>query len=799
MWISWALFFVSSWVYLATSVPVTTSVPFTTARGGFKKTSRSSSPNGTPAPPEKGSTDPVRLTEKRIPTQTPQPITSSTNSDPAMSVSSAKTNSGESTVNGNATNVTEHMFKTMQVSTNATHSDTTISMSDAKTDFEENVAKGFIFPGDANVTHHAVLYPILFPDPASPCLLPAVSSQNELENAQSGHWTQDNSAHPDGDVRLTFPFLDDGFCDGQQWSCKGLCGTTLSPFHCSCHDSCAVYRTCCPDFHRTCNSSEGTNGKNSSLTQSSQQSTGAVPSATHDSSIPPDMLKDNSEDNIARDIFMNRWTGLTARCVTAVRAVLVDVCPGDADDSETDACAATAPKTFTDIAPVTDPVTGLHFRNVHCYRCWRRLVDQFDDLTGPLEDGPNVMNSTTKGNLPSPLPWKADISMSYKNRPPGEDSLTELVDHAVNNPETVSWSPPGNYSHHACMTHRFQACAEGVADDFDRANSGFGRGLNHSMLSELCQSFYSPVQDVSSLQENMYANKFCLLCSVLEEEANGKGDVSLEERLNALTCRVPTRWVDPYQHHVFTFHILLDWDVADSGWKLQNSIKPGETDRPGNFVWSTLRCDDRKCQQMNCTHFSMMLNGACSSMHHVVVRTTVVIMCLTTSDNQTCAERLESSKEGHSARSLVREIQEVLLSILTHYVPWLFEIRGPTNGSSILYTPDKGLYFAYQSATSTEGPFSARNIDDVTIALGSYLEKAGITGNVRLCYTLFTIRVTHENKILSAYCSQLRTRRFALTGNPELLAATGVGACLQNELNLKLLLAALQAMLSIIM
>ena len=226
---------------------------------------------------------------------------------------------------------------------------------------------------------------------------------------------------------------------GPSWSCRHRCGERQTtdgatrPGTCHCDHMCLVYSACCEDFQQQC---------------------------------PTELGKAREE--------LRKFEGNSALCQFELSFKTISFCPLSYPDNlqkkkcEQPQIISSFHQLFELSFPITDSLSGHHFRNKACWACWRgREIE-----------------------LGEPLPWEVfvdlptDLEESFQHDP--QIFLSYLWD----NPDKCMWRPPAGYVSFYCQPG-LQTCS-GCA------------GVN--ALEEKCA-----VSSEAFLQVDgkLYLNKYC--------------------------------------------------------------------------------------------------------------------------------------------------------------------------------------------------------------------------------------------------------------------------------------------------
>ena len=323
---------------------------------------------------------------------------------------------------------------------------------------------------------------------------------------------------------------------GPSWSCRHRCGehqTTdgaTRPGTCQCDHMCLVYSACCEDFQQQC---------------------------------PTELGKAREE--------LRKFEGNSALCQFELSFKTISFCPLSYPDNlqkkkcEQPQIISSFHQLFELSFPITDSLSGHHFRNKACWACWRgREIE-----------------------LGEPLPWEVfvdlptDLEESFQHDP--QIFLSYLWD----NPDKCMWRPPAGYVSFYCQPS-LQTCS-GCA------------GVN--ALEEKCA-----VSSEAFLQVDgkLYLNKYCFFCSEsfvsLWNEFGNSSLTQIEYQTpNISIVKLPG-------YNMFEFTVIFSLRNRDMHLTVLDREDFGIS-----YSWKSLECDEVqfRCDATSCMNTLQPQHGRC--------------------------------------------------------------------------------------------------------------------------------------------------------------------------------------------
>ncbi|RUS69545.1 hypothetical protein EGW08_022692 [Elysia chlorotica] len=328
---------------------------------------------------------------------------------------------------------------------------------------------------------------------------------------------------------FSIPDLGD-YCGTPSWACRGRCGEdsatsgALQPGTCHCSHMCLVYSSCCEDFEREC----------------------------------PVQLEKAREE-------LGKFDGTGALCSDVTSFKLISQCPNSYPHNtlRTKCEYSQILDSFEMSFPVTDSISGHHFRNKACWECWQgRLVD-----------------------FGEPLVWGVSVELSTQLDEISQYSPQTFLSHLNGKPDKSMWQPPAGYTSFYCI--HSEVCSECALG---------------SNLTDMC--YHSPA---SFLQVGtaLFTNRYCFLCS------DYFGKRYNNTPADQIECQVPntTDVINP-GYNMFEFTVIFSLRGLD----LQVDIAKVEAYFVPN-IWKALKCDVARfrCDALSCVNGLQPQNGRCQS------------------------------------------------------------------------------------------------------------------------------------------------------------------------------------------
>ncbi|RUS81169.1 hypothetical protein EGW08_011077 [Elysia chlorotica] len=377
--------------------------------------------------------------------------------------------------------------------------------------------------------------------------------QNNLNRTEPNMWAwlfqpPEMSAEISEGQGCKFPLSDrEDFCSKPDWSCRGRCGEesptngASQPGTCHCSHMCLMYESCCEDFEREC----------------------------------PVQLEKAREE-------LDKFDGQEALCSAEQSFKMILHCPhGYPNNMLRTKCEDSRPlSTFESSFPVTDSISGHHFRNKACWQCWQgRRIE-----------------------LGEPLAWSVSVDLETKYGESFRDSPQMYLTYIHENPEKATWHVPPGYTSYYCdlLSNVCSDCAFG-AD-----------------LEESC--FHAPASFLQVGSE-LFKNRYCFFCGPLFGRLWQQA-IDNNTSLDHIDCQVPNFSAQKYPvYNEFTVLISL----RGTGLHLEVATVEENTITPPS--WKSLKCDGalHRCVALSCTNSLPPQDGQCQG--HLRTSTLWVQIC----------------------------------------------------------------------------------------------------------------------------------------------------------------------------
>ena len=418
--------------------------------------------------------------------------------------------------------------------------------------------------------------------------------------------------------------------------------------------------------------------------------------------------------------------GPQVACIPHINARLIASCPEDtlAIASEVAAClAAASPSSLTQLMPATDPITGLHYGNIYCYRCWK--------LRGHPSAGTR--------DLQPPLSWRADLILNAEHRPEIDTSMSDIIDYITTHTPNVDMKSPEGHPYHFCGTQgddffltrdSCPACDDGSEPDFSR----------------LCQGHSSYVTTSIGLPY-LFNNKYCYFCHVAYHAyyRHADGDSlydnvteAMVESVHSAQCMLPEEAAVRLQPPADSGYIVnVQWDITTSTWILDNMAS--RTDQvmgspsPRQVRWKHLQCTETGCSALSCAYHSVMRDGTC--IQDFVPFITVVFLCLATSPDLTeCSTNISDfATTQNEAVELLARIEDAVVDTLIKQSLWKFNAGISHVQVSRAASTQSGFMFTVRSETANQPSDISIDNGQVEKYLQKELLNLGLRGWCSIC------------------------------------------------------------------